>query len=70
MVSFDVTSSYTNIVSCNLDRTHITVTLDFITDYVNNDDQITKKMIIPQDKFLELVSLVLTTTWYTSNFKF
>ena len=32
-------------------------------DYVKNDDQLTGKMSIPQDKFLDLVNLVLTTTW-------
>ena len=57
MVSFDVTSLYTNIP--------IIDTLNIIKDYVNNDDQFTRKMAIPQDKFLDLVHLVLTTTWYT-----
>ena len=41
-----------------------------ITDYVNNDDQFTKKTAIPQDKFLDLVNLVLATTWYTFNSQF
>ena len=27
-------------------------------------------MAIPQDKFLDLVNLVLTTTWYTFNSQF
>ena len=45
-------------------------TLNIIKDYVNNDDQFTGKMAIPQDKFLDLVNLVLTTTWYTFNFQF
>ena len=57
MVSFDVTSLYTNIP--------IIDTLNIIKDYVNNDDQFTRKTVIPQDKFLDLVHLVLTTTWYT-----
>ena len=35
-----------------------------IKDYVNNDDQFTRKSAIPQDKFFDLVNLVLTTTWY------
>ena len=33
--------------------------------YVNNADQFIKKTTITQDKFLDLVNLVLTTTWYT-----
>ena len=41
-----------------------------ITDYVNNDDQFTKKTAVPQDKFLDLVNLVLATTWYTFNSQF
>ena len=57
MVSFDITSFYMNI--------SITDTLNIIKDYVNNDDQVTSKTAITQDKFLDLVSLVLTTTWYT-----
>ena len=57
MVSFDVTSLYTNIP--------IIDTLNIIKDYVNNDDQFTRKTAIPQDKFLDLVHLVLTFTWYT-----
>ena len=62
MVSFDVTSLYTNIP--------IIDTLNIIKDYVNNDDQFTRKTTIPQDKFLDLVHLVLTTTWYTFNSQF
>ena len=58
MVSSDVTSLYTNI------RT--TDTLN--KDYGNNNDQFTRKTPIPQDKFLDLVNLVLTTTWYFLNF--
>ena len=42
-------------------------TLNIIKDYVNNDDQFTRKTAMPQDKFLDLVHLVLTTTWYTFN---
>ena len=57
IVSFDTTSLYTNIP--------IIDTLNIIKDYVNNDDQFTRKTAIPQDKFLDLVHLVLTTTWYT-----
>ena len=57
MVSFDVTSLYTNI--------SIIDKLNIIKDYVNNDDQLTRRTAIRQDKFLDLVHLVLTTTWYT-----
>ena len=57
MVSFDVTSLYTNIPTID--------SLNTIKDYVNNDDQFTRKTAIPQEKFLDLVDLVLTTTWYT-----
>ena len=62
MVSFDVTSLYTNIP--------IIDALNIIKDYVNNDDQYTRKTTIPQDKFLDLVHLVLTTTCYTFNSQF
>ena len=64
MVLFDVTSLYTNIPI--IDR------LNIIKDYVNNDDQFTddQKMAISQDKFLDLVHLVLTTTCYTFNSQF
>ena len=62
MVSFDVTSLYTNIP--------IIDTLNIIKDYVNNNDQFTRKMAIPQEKFLVLVHLVLTTTWCTFNPQF
>ena len=62
MVSFDVISLYTNIP--------ITNTLNIIKDYVHSDDQFARKTTIPQDKFLHLVNLVLTTTWYTFNFQF
>ena len=30
---------------------------------INDDDQFTRKNAVPQDKFLELVYLILTTTW-------
>ena len=62
MVSFDVTSLYMNIP--------IIDTLNIIKDYVSNDDQFTRKTAVPQDKFLDLVHLVLTTTWYTFNSQF
>ena len=57
-----ITSLYTKIP--------IIETLNIIKDYVNNDDQFTRKTAIPQDKFLHLVHLVLTTTWYTFNSQF
>ena len=38
--------------------------------YVNNGNQFTRKTAIPQYKFLDLVHLVLTTTWYTFNSQF
>ena len=59
MESFDITSLYTNIP--------IIDTLNIIKDYVNNDDQFNKKAAITQDKILDLVHLVLTTTWCTFN---
>ena len=54
MVSFDITSLYTNI--------SIIDTLNIIKDYINNDDQFARKTAIPQDTFIDLVHLVLTTT--------
>ena len=36
----------------------ITDTLNIIKDYVNNDDQFTRKTVIHQDKFLDLINLV------------
>ena len=62
MVSFDAIFSYTNIP--------IIDTLNIIKDYVNNDDQFTRKTAMRQDKFLDLVHLVLATTWYTFNSQF
>ena len=62
MTSSDVTSLYTNIPMID--------TLNIIKDYVNTNDQFTRKTDIPQDKFLHLVRLVLITTWYTFNSKF
>ena len=61
VVSFDLTL-YTNIPIIN--------TLNIIKDYVNNDDQFTRKTAIPQDKFLDLVNLVLAITWYNFNSQF
>ena len=54
MVSSEVTSLYAKIP--------IIDTLNLIKGFVNNDDQFTRKTAIPQDKFLDLVNLVLTTT--------
>ena len=48
MVSLDVTFLYTNIPIIDL--------LNIIKDYVKNDDQVTRKTAIPQDKFLDLVN--------------
>ena len=62
MVSFDVTCLYTKIP--------IIDTLNIIKDYVHSDDQFARKTGISQDKFLDLVYLVLTTTWYTFNSQF
>ena len=62
MVSFDVTSLYTN--------NPIMDALNIIKDCVNSDDQFIRKTAIPQDKFLDLVHLVFTTTRYTFNSQF
>ena len=62
MVPFYDTSLYTNIP--------IIDTLNIIKDYVNNDDKCTRKTAIPQDRFLDLVHLILRTTWYTFNSQF
>ena len=40
--------------------------LNKIKDY----EQFSRKMAIPRDSFLDLVNLVLTTTWYTFNSQF
>ena len=56
MLSFDITFLYTNIP--------IIDTLNIIKDYVNNDNQFS------QDKILDLVHVVLTTTRYTFNSQF
>ena len=62
MVSFDNIFLYSNIP--------ITDTLSIIKNYVDNGDQFTRKVDIPQDNFLDLVNLVLTTTWYIFNYNF
>ena len=38
--------------------------------YVDKDDQFTRKMANSQDKFLDLVDLLLTTPWHTFGFQF
>ena len=48
MVSFDVTSMYTNIP--------VIETLKIIKEYVNNDHQFTRQTTTTQDKFLDLQS--------------
>ena len=62
MVTFSVTSLYTNIP--------IIDTLNIIKNNDNNDDHFTTKTAIPLNKFLDLDNLVLTTTWYTRNSHF
>ena len=59
MVSLDITSLYTNVP-----------TIDALTYYVINGNQFARKTAIPQDKFLDLINLVLIATWYTFNSKF
>ena len=57
MASFDVTFLHKNIP--------IIDSLNLTKNYVNNDDQFTRKTAITQDKFLDLTNVVLTTTSYT-----
>ena len=59
MVSFGFTSLQTNIP--------IIDTFYIIKNYLNNDDQFTTNTSIPQNKFFDLVNLILTTSWYTFN---
>ena len=54
MVSFDVTFLYWS--------TPIIDTLNIIKCYANSDDHLTWETAIYQDKFLDLVNLVLATT--------
>ena len=42
----------------------------YVNDYVIKDDQFTRKTATRQNKFLDPVNLVLTTTWYTFNSQF
>ena len=62
IVSSYVTSLYTIIP--------IIVMLNIIKDYVSNDDKLNRKTAIPQDKFRDLVNLVLTNTCYTFSSQF
>ena len=62
MTSFDVLFLYTNIP--------IIDTINIIKDFINNDDQGTRKTAVPRGKLLDLVGLVLTTTWYTFKYQF
>ena len=62
MVSFDTTSLCRNIPIIDM--------LSIIKDCVNNDHQFTMKTAIPEDKFLDVINLVLTTFWYTFNSQF
>ena len=48
----------------------MTDALNVIKDYVNDDDQFTRKTAVPSYKFLDLVNPVLTTSWCTSNSQF
>ena len=43
-------------------------TINIVQDYINSNNRFTRKTAIAQDKLLDLVSLVLTATWYTFNF--
>ncbi|XP_057290570.1 uncharacterized protein LOC130613216 [Hydractinia symbiolongicarpus] len=56
MVSFDVTSLYTNVP--------IKDTLYIIMELLLNDDEYENKTCIPIDKLMSLVQIVLTKTWY------
>ena len=62
MTSSDITFLYTNIP--------IIDTSNIIKEHVKNNDQYTGKTAKPQGKFLDLVILVLTSTWYNFNSKF
>ena len=59
MISFDITSLHA-----------ISAIFHTLKDYVNNDDQFTLETAIPQDKFLDLINLVLTNTWHTFDSQF
>ena len=44
--------------------------LNIIKDYVNNNNKVTRKMVIPQDKVFDIINLVLTSILYTFNSQF
>ena len=61
LVSFDVTSLYTNVP--------IKDTLAIIRDLLGNDKDLDKKTKIPLKTLLEITELLLTRTWFTFNGK-
>ena len=63
MVSFDVNSLFTN--NSIINTLNI---INIIKGYVNKNDRFTKKTVTPQGKFLDLVHLVWTNSWYTSDY--
>ena len=62
MTSSDITFLYTNIPIIDMSS--------IIKEYVKNNDQYTGETAKPQGKFLDLVILVLASTWYNFNSKF
>ena len=62
LVSFDVTSLYTNVP--------ITATLEIIKDSLLNDHNLKAKTDIPIDDFSDIVNFLLTKTWFQYNGKF
>ena len=44
--------------------------LNIIKDYVKNDNKVTRKMAIPQDKVFDIINLVWTSTLYMFNSQF
>ena len=62
MISFDVTSLYTNVP--------IKDSLKIISDLLRKDKDLSKKTPIPVDKLIELIEFDLTTTWFKFNGKF
>ena len=62
MISFDVTSLYTNVP--------IKDTINIIKDLIEHDQEFSNKTKIPTSEFLDLVTLVLTKTWFLFNGKY
>ena len=62
LVSFDVTSLYTNVP--------IKDTLVIIKDLLEKDADLQKKTKIPPDSLLEIIEFLLTRTWFKFNEKF